>query len=103
MFNLNNYSNVDYSSQVINPNLPQEFHITAKISIPYTKIVIGGGIFWAFIVLESIIYLFIGGSLILFLLNLDEAPEITLFPMIDFAIKAEYDFYMKDNGPKNLD
>jgi hypothetical protein len=52
VFNTNNYGNVALGSIVDNSVLPQEYHTTASLARPYTRIVVNEAMFILFVVLE---------------------------------------------------
>jgi hypothetical protein len=99
LFNANSFGNVQIDANQIDPNLPPEFYTTAAISTPYTKIIIGQGIFWTFVALEIAVHLFIWIALLWICLTEPHPPHLTSYPLIDFAIKAKYHFQTRELLP----
>ncbi|KAI1967016.1 hypothetical protein LOZ58_000509 [Ophidiomyces ophidiicola] len=89
-FNPNNFGNVELSAQEITPSLPLEFYTKAAIATPYTRIKLNISMFIAFLVLESVVLSFIWAVFLWLLISRQNLPEITSYPLFDFAFKTKY-------------
>lgn len=87
-FNANNLGNMEGYGTGITPNLPQEFYITASISVPHNKIIISTAMFSIFIIFQAIMHLFIWSVFAWLCIQRPPLPVITSYPLFNFAFKA---------------
>ncbi|KAF2122772.1 hypothetical protein BDV96DRAFT_639340 [Lophiotrema nucula] len=89
LFNPNNYGNIDLNDQQMSTNLPKEFYTKASLTRPFTKIVLDRGMLIAFIALEGLSLLFIWAVLVWLWVVNPELPQLSSYPLVDFAFKAK--------------
>ncbi|KAF2729382.1 hypothetical protein EJ04DRAFT_475754 [Polyplosphaeria fusca] len=100
-FNPNNYGNPDLEVRDVVQNLPPQHYVKASLTRPFTKIVLDKGMFVAFAVLEGLSILFIWALLIWLWITKPRLPQITSYPLVDFAFKAKEPGYTGEGfGPR---
>jgi hypothetical protein len=70
------------------PHLPEEFYVTASVSVPHNRIVISKTMFSTFLTLQVILHLFIWGVFTWLCIKRPPLPVITSYPLFDFAFKT---------------
>jgi hypothetical protein len=80
-FSANNYGDP------FEEDLPPEFHTSASVCEPYDRIVINSGMFIAYLILQSIVLAFFWGVIIWRWIGHYTVPELSSYPLIDFAAK----------------
>jgi hypothetical protein len=96
VFNVNNFGNIDFNGSVINPRLPQDYYTAIDIATPHTKIIIQPSLYAAFIAFQCSLQVFFWGVLVwLAYTEGGTLPEISDFPLFDFALKARYTLPIK--------
>ncbi|KAL4994396.1 hypothetical protein BDV10DRAFT_189064 [Aspergillus recurvatus] len=87
-FNANNLGNVENHGQGISDHLPPEFYTNASLATSHSRIIISPAAFFAFIVLQSILHLFIWSVFVWLCFKRPSLPAITSYPLWNFASKA---------------
>lgn len=99
-FQPNNYGNPDLQPKDMIYNLPKEFYAKAQITRPYMRITIDRGMLIAFIVLDSLVLVFIWGVLVWLWMARPALPNLSSYSLIDFAFKSKELGYSADGfGP----
>ncbi|KAL4877496.1 hypothetical protein BJY04DRAFT_222054 [Aspergillus karnatakaensis] len=97
-FNPNNLGNMEGYGTGITPNLPAEFYTTASVAVPHGKIIISTAMFYTFLTLQITIHLFIWSVLAWLWITNPPVPEITSYPLFDFAVKTRLKAGHSGNG-----
>lgn len=90
LFNVNNVANpalVDDDSAMT--ALPAEFHTTASVASPYTKIVVNRAMFVTFVALQSLVLLFAWSVVVVtgWCTNV-RIPSLSAYPLFEFAFRT---------------
>jgi hypothetical protein len=102
-FQPNNYGNPDLQVRDMVDNLPKEFYVKASLTRPFVKIVLDESMFVAFVILEGLSLLFIWGVLVWLWVMNPKLPQLTSYPLMDFAFKAKEPGYTGEGiGPRML-
>lgn len=87
-FQPNNLGNTRLEAKEIISVLPGDFYTTTHTITPYTKLVIGRAMFFAFLILDGTVLVFVWGVAIWLCLSPRRMPKISSFPRFDFAFKT---------------
>ncbi|KAL3440759.1 hypothetical protein BJX65DRAFT_314491 [Aspergillus insuetus] len=87
-FNANNYGNMEDSGTGITPHLPEDFYVTASVSVPHSRIVISKTMF-SILTLQVILHLFIWGVFAWLCIKRPPLPAISSYPLFDFSFKVD--------------
>ncbi|ORY14471.1 hypothetical protein BCR34DRAFT_560515, partial [Clohesyomyces aquaticus] len=103
-FQPNNYGNPDLQMKDMIDNLPKEFYTKARITRPFTRMIIHREMIIAFIVLESLALIFIWAVLIWLWTTRPFLPHLSSYPLVDFAFKSKESSHSGEGfGPSSLD
>ncbi|KAK5468091.1 hypothetical protein LTS15_001064 [Exophiala xenobiotica] len=89
VFNTNNYGNIALDNLTDTSALPLEYHTTAAVAAPYTRIIVNRSMFILFVVLQSSVLLFCW--IVIFWLFFTDQRLLALssYPLMDFTFKTK--------------
>ncbi|KAL3483380.1 hypothetical protein BJX62DRAFT_79925 [Aspergillus germanicus] len=90
MFHANGVGNVDVDGGQLSDKLPHEFYTNASIAVPHNRIIINTAMFSIFVLLQSVVHLFIWAVLAWLWIYRPGLPVITSYPLFNVAFKTKY-------------